>query len=361
MNELKKKVNGITLIALVVTIIVLLILAGVAINLTIGNNGLFTRANNSRMISEQANILEQLRMITYEKSSEIDKSKMSYIDYFKERGIIVEEIGKVKKLETYASAKSEIELNNEELDDGTKYIINVENVISNPSTGKGKLADGDVYYILNGELHYLNKEKAEKLIGKVFEKEETDSSYFNYIVNDDYIEIIGFNFNNIPNKNLVSANYRKNNGISIGIEHLVIPAKIKGKPVTEVSFGNHIGNSDDLLVLKEIKEITYPKTTKKIKEGNIVWEDLETINLQEGLTELYGQCFMYSEKVNSIIIPSTLKKVSGSPFMGCFNAVVYFLGKDSIEEIEYVGIGDYHSLNQINHTGGKLKLEFMGK
>lgn len=42
-----KKENGITLVALVVTIIVLLILAGVAISLTIGNNGLFTRAQNA--------------------------------------------------------------------------------------------------------------------------------------------------------------------------------------------------------------------------------------------------------------------------------------------------------------------------
>ena len=42
-----KKENGITLVALVVTIIVLLILAGVAISLTVGDNGLFRRAQNA--------------------------------------------------------------------------------------------------------------------------------------------------------------------------------------------------------------------------------------------------------------------------------------------------------------------------
>ena len=47
MKKLKKQVKGITLIALVVTIIVLLILAGIALNLTIGENGLFTRAQNA--------------------------------------------------------------------------------------------------------------------------------------------------------------------------------------------------------------------------------------------------------------------------------------------------------------------------
>ena len=47
LKKIKKDVKGITLIALVVTIIVLLILAGIALNLTIGENGLFTRAQNA--------------------------------------------------------------------------------------------------------------------------------------------------------------------------------------------------------------------------------------------------------------------------------------------------------------------------
>ena len=42
-----KKEKGITLIALVVTIIVLLILAGVAISLTIGQGGIFDKAQDA--------------------------------------------------------------------------------------------------------------------------------------------------------------------------------------------------------------------------------------------------------------------------------------------------------------------------
>ena len=48
--------------ALVVTIIVLLILAGVAINLTIGNNGIFTRAQNATAKYEEASLNEQDEM-----------------------------------------------------------------------------------------------------------------------------------------------------------------------------------------------------------------------------------------------------------------------------------------------------------
>ena len=49
-KELKrtKKIAGITLIALVITIVVLIILAGVLINISLGNNGLFNKAKTAK-------------------------------------------------------------------------------------------------------------------------------------------------------------------------------------------------------------------------------------------------------------------------------------------------------------------------
>ena len=58
-KKLKKQVKGITLIALVVTIIVLLILAGVALSLTVGDNGLFKRAENAADTWQMAEQNEQ--------------------------------------------------------------------------------------------------------------------------------------------------------------------------------------------------------------------------------------------------------------------------------------------------------------
>ena len=62
LKMMKKQVKGITLIALVVTIVVLLILAGVAINLTVGDNGLFRRAQNAADTWQMAEINEQIEM-----------------------------------------------------------------------------------------------------------------------------------------------------------------------------------------------------------------------------------------------------------------------------------------------------------
>ena len=46
--------KGITLVALVVTIVVLLILAGVSISLVVGQNGMITKANESKKAQEKA-------------------------------------------------------------------------------------------------------------------------------------------------------------------------------------------------------------------------------------------------------------------------------------------------------------------
>lgn len=61
MNELKKQ-RGITLIALVVTIIVLLILAGVSISTLVGDNGLLTKTIYAKKKYEEAAKAEELQL-----------------------------------------------------------------------------------------------------------------------------------------------------------------------------------------------------------------------------------------------------------------------------------------------------------
>lgn len=57
-----KNNKGITLIALVITIIVLLILAGVSIAMLTGENGILTRATDSQVASNDAEVIEKVNM-----------------------------------------------------------------------------------------------------------------------------------------------------------------------------------------------------------------------------------------------------------------------------------------------------------
>lgn len=71
---MKRKKEGITLIALVITIVILVILGGVAFNLAIGENGLFTQAKEAKKQYEIAQMREEIEIamlqIQAEKSSE---------------------------------------------------------------------------------------------------------------------------------------------------------------------------------------------------------------------------------------------------------------------------------------------------
>lgn len=57
-----KNQKGITLIALVITIIVLLILAGVSIAMLTGPNGLLTQAQNSQKYSDEAALADRINL-----------------------------------------------------------------------------------------------------------------------------------------------------------------------------------------------------------------------------------------------------------------------------------------------------------
>ena len=80
--------KAITLIALVVTIVILLILAGVTITMTLGQNGLFTRAREGRAAYEESEVRDDLSMLitqyTWDKASE--KTDKSLGDYLKDNG-----------------------------------------------------------------------------------------------------------------------------------------------------------------------------------------------------------------------------------------------------------------------------------
>ena len=88
-STLKKTEKAITLVALVVTIVVLLILAGVSINLVLGNNGIIAKAKEAETKSAEAreNDLKGMNALTEEMNNalgekpKVDLSKYKIGDY----------------------------------------------------------------------------------------------------------------------------------------------------------------------------------------------------------------------------------------------------------------------------------------
>ena len=91
------KQKGITLIALVITIIVLIILAGISINLILGENGIITKATNAKEVTRAASVQEQKDLWQASKDADehtgglVTESLESLVNRLVEKGLLTEE------------------------------------------------------------------------------------------------------------------------------------------------------------------------------------------------------------------------------------------------------------------------------
>ena len=98
--------KGITLIALVITIIVLIILAAVAINLTLGENGILSRAETAKLKYEIAQAEEELdvKIAELQVEKQGDATLQDVVDMLKEEDmdyiVSLEEIASITGVET---------------------------------------------------------------------------------------------------------------------------------------------------------------------------------------------------------------------------------------------------------------------
>ncbi|MGN1327299.1 MAG: leucine-rich repeat protein [Clostridia bacterium] len=91
MNKQKnlKKEKGITLIALVVTIVILLILAGISINAVLGENGLITKAKETKIAQAHAQVKDAIALlyVDYQLEALTGTSTTSFLDYLISKGV----------------------------------------------------------------------------------------------------------------------------------------------------------------------------------------------------------------------------------------------------------------------------------
>ena len=102
----KGKIQGITLVSLVITIIILLILAGITIATLTGENGLFARAQRAKIKSQLASAKEEVSLAIAAKISE----NYDNIDSITPK-MVVDEINKKQGNSVYAENESSFQTN----------------------------------------------------------------------------------------------------------------------------------------------------------------------------------------------------------------------------------------------------------
>ena len=85
-NKIMKNEKGITLVALVITIIVLIIIAGIAVNMSLGDNGIFTKVKEAKQLQITAEAKEKIgteilaaQMEAIERNEQVEQSQIEDI------------------------------------------------------------------------------------------------------------------------------------------------------------------------------------------------------------------------------------------------------------------------------------------
>lgn len=199
MQKAKKEVNGITLVALVVTIIVLLILAGIVITLSVGNKGIINRAKDTKEkhLKEEATEVIGLKITDCQISSFEEKGKLptlaylaaflnndkittGEIEYVQEQSKpmgVLDETPYIKWEKIYTKlAKYPYEF---EINDSFEIAVNGEPVESAIPTGYMKVPTETIEINENGEYNILNYANAKVNVNtdKKYTQEEYDARY----------------------------------------------------------------------------------------------------------------------------------------------------------------------------------------
>ena len=275
--------KGITLIALVVIIVVLLILAGVSINLVLGNNGIIAKAQAAVSKTEYKAIDEAITLKLSDK-------------YFGQ----YEDIDKEEYLRIIGWLDS-------------AGVLNISKTGIKTKKGNGSWDEGDLYIITNNMLRFYNSNKKFSDVGPLV---ALDENVFNFEESTGMIT-----------------------GIKDGytVENMVIPKIISNKEVkgiTAYAFQNreelkNVVIHADLAELptglfetcSNLESVTLNSTLKTI--GRAAFQkctSLKSINLTDTMVEEIGDlAFESCNSLTSVIIPNTVTVIGENAFEECIS------------------------------------------
>ena len=254
MNKNKGE-KGITLIALVVTVVVLLILAGVSIAMLTGNSGILTQSMKAKISTELASYKEELELFKIEQISKND----SFLE------------------ESLTAGKNNLFYNTQDQSEQGKGTI--RDIITNIS---------DDYFekleVIKGELLINTKDNNEIKVAQSLGIE----------VNPYDIDENGVLLSTGNNLALMDENGT-----------LVIPDS-----VTEIGEGAFANEG--------LKTIIIPGTVKKIGANAFAYNTtLETVIMQEGVEEIGDNAFEKCQNLKNVELPESLISIKTQAFIDC--------------------------------------------
>ena len=364
-----KKQRGITLIALIITIIVLLILAGVALNSIFGQGSLIGNAQNAvdeynKKVEEEKLALEQLEEY-FKNNGDSESAKLQLVD----KG---ESWIKVKVVdENYENYQFSIDNGEYVQSNAAEYKFS--NLEITKVTGIETIAEEGATHIIKakatnkstGEIEELNtiQVATEVLV------ESDQVQYFKYEDNGEGITITEL----VPFSEIVTdtSNYSNwENFFNNLQETIIVPSYIEGKPVTKVSnkFIKQVANIDTFVELNNGIEYVYSSDgqLERTKELSEVKDTIEenggrirtTLMSVSGGTEIKYNVISILENqisynyITELVTDVNLRIQNGIVKNGNVNLIL----PPTIKEIINITYSKLNNEEQLNETISKNKL-----
>ena len=359
-----RKIKGVTLIALAVTIIVMLILAGVTISALTGNSGIATKANEARYRNMAGQIKEIISIKISEMKAEALENNTSFT-FEEQREKVMEEL---KKNGFDPQKKKHIKMN----DSQTLIIINKDNVIS--------LATGD--FAICGEdgvWDWVSIDVDKKEVGICgYNGEDEEITIPEYILykNDVYTVTAlkncsgGHDAFKLKSPNTTEDHKFKANKKVKSIKMLENITSIDGGEFLNNDVIENIEMSDNMQSFHSgaaFFECTKLKSCKLSEALKIIPNNLfqnctllEEVNIPEGVTEIGAYAFSDVKSMKKVVIPSSVTKIDKGAFSN-MTKLQEIVMSEGVEELEEKAFSNATAINVDLHLPSTLKLEKIGK
>lgn len=329
-----KQNKGITLIALVITIIILLILAGVSIATITGDNGVLNKAAQAKEDNEFAAVKEAIKLAAtehtsylYDNTTDVN-SKKSFNEWLLDKGYIdTNNVFDVEKLtgQKMTTGKG----------DPTSG-CDIYTITEEEKTGKVAALDTPSQVITHTKVYYIyyyNTEGYQQYIDTVELGEKRDTKVYEEgvfkITEDGLLDFIDDYAYNTEDKIFT---FPQNS--------LEIPETVHNIQVKEI-------RPYFLFSVRGIKKVTIKAKIDSIGYmGFASSKDLEEIELPDGLKSIDCCAFADSENLKSVKIPNTVTNIEDSAFIYCDKLTNIELSS-KLEKIGGLAFGYCKSLQSI--------------
>ena len=345
-----KRNNGITLIALVITIIVLLILAGVSIAMLTGNNGILTQANEAKIWTDLGNV---------------DDSYKTHI-----LGLQASNGGQQVDLDSLTDILTKVQVG----EDGYIYAIkDLTKLNLSMESGKGEIPSNvtsindfnDVYVVdEKGNVAYILNDKVYGDV-ELAQEETTREDFFEF--NEETGAITGIVENTTKDPNGVGYYYDDEGNQILSEKNIVIPSTINGVPVTQMldlafsmapiesvvipdsvttigsSSGNSSGAHGVFKYCYALKSVTIPDSVTLL--GSNTFQSctkLTDVTLSNNITNIYPYTFYRCSALENIIIPDGVTSIGNNAFRYC-TSLTNIVIPDSVTSIRWSAFSDINA------------------